>query len=376
MKVCMLAAERGISDARMFYKEAMSLREKYGKGEVCVVCRHEKAYEEIEGIAVHGLSLSARKPALLWEMYRAGKKTRAEVFHAHDPSAAYVAWKLKGRLGSHALYDYPGAIALDFFSNARINALAEGVARRWEKRIARHMDGIIVSSGQGMDYFGDRASVTRVDRWPSLRDFPERERPMNAPPLLVYEGILDFHHALRELMEALHILKQRGVRFRFRLIGSVPEAERPWLEEYLRLHELGEVFEDRGWVEYRGLGEELCAGDVGLLTLRGAREACHPLPGKLYDYMRYGMAVAAAHLPEVAGILSETACGLCFDSEDAQDIANKLQAFLEDPSMREQMGQRGKAAVLGKYNWEEAEKGFLAAYEGLRSLRSGATRRL
>ncbi len=376
MKICILTTSHKVTDARVFHKEAMSLKERYGADEICMICQHEKERDRIDGLQIYGVPPRASRSltkrfSVMREMYHIGLAIGADIYHTHEPDAAFVAWKLKRKLGCKAVYDshevYPDMFAMNFSKYAGLNKLVRGIVFVFERRISRHMDLIIATNQYGVDYFrdmlGESAHIILIDNVPSLTLFPDAPRHTNVPPLLIYEGNLSFKRAMRELMEALHILKQRGVRFRLRFMGRLLDQEKPWLEEYIRVHELDDVFENLGWVDYEKLGAVMSGGDIGVLTLQNVVNYYYSTPNKLYNYMRYGMALVAPDFPEIARVVNEASCGLLIDSENSQDIANKLQTLIEDTGLREQMGQRGKAAVLEKYNWEAAEAALFAAYE-------------
>ena len=67
-------------------------------------------------------------------------------------------------------------------------------------------------------------------------------------------------------------------------------------------------------------------------------------PTKLIEYMALGKAVVANDHPEQKSILQESGAGLCVPFDEAE-FAKALLLLLKNPSLREEMGNRGKEWV-------------------------------
>jgi glycosyltransferase involved in cell wall biosynthesis len=67
--------------------------------------------------------------------------------------------------------------------------------------------------------------------------------------------------------------------------------------------------------------------------------------------------VIASDFPFWRKILGESGCGIFVDPQDPKEISNAIEYVLTHPREAEEMGLRGKAAVLQNFNWDtEAEK--------------------
>lgn len=71
----------------------------------------------------------------------------------------------------------------------------------------------------------------------------------------------------------------------------------------------------------------------------------------LLEAMSSGKPVIASNLPGVRSVVSDGEDGLLARPGDPIDLAEKIQAILDNPNHGQAMGQRGRAKVESRYNW-------------------------
>jgi glycosyltransferase involved in cell wall biosynthesis len=86
-------------------------------------------------------------------------------------------------------------------------------------------------------------------------------------------------------------------------------------------------------------------------------------PTKLFEYMAAGLPVIAADFPKFREIVEGNRCGLCVPPRDVDAIASAIEWIFEHPAESENMGKRGREAVLKSLNWESEEQELLRFYE-------------
>jgi glycosyltransferase involved in cell wall biosynthesis len=98
----------------------------------------------------------------------------------------------------------------------------------------------------------------------------------------------------------------------------------------------------------------------------------HPIPNyidgystKMFEYMLAGLPVVASNFPLWQEIIGEAGCGLMVDPHQPEEVAEAIAWLLTHPDEAQKMGDRGRHAVLERFNWTiEAEK-LLGLYSGL-----------
>ena len=84
--------------------------------------------------------------------------------------------------------------------------------------------------------------------------------------------------------------------------------------------------------------------------------------------MHAGLPIIAPDFGGPGEIVEQEGCGLLVDTTDPSRVANAIIALLSNPADAREMGERGRRAVLSKYNWELEQKKLVAAYARIDSI--------
>jgi len=91
----------------------------------------------------------------------------------------------------------------------------------------------------------------------------------------------------------------------------------------------------------------------------------YSLPNKLFQYMAAGIPVVASDLPQVREVLESAGAGMVVDTSRPQAIADAIGAILRDPAEARAMGERGRAAVIDRFNWSVSAAVLVDAYASI-----------
>ena len=207
--------------------------------------------------------------------------------------------------------------------------------------------------------FPDLAERTSVTSMPmDLEMFEQGARTAKASPARVlYAGNLIASKGVDVLIEAVAMLRARGVPCQLRIIGSGPEEAR--LRALAAARTLGDSISWSPFVLQHELPKELGAATVTVLVSRGQAEG---LGLVLAEALMAGSAVvgtAAGGIPEV--VIDERT-GLIARDGDASDLARQIERLLTDSALRERTIASGRAHVRAQHAPVAAAERVAALY--------------
>ena len=130
-----------------------------------------------------------------------------------------------------------------------------------------------------------------------------------------------------------------------------------------------------GWLDRERTRRLLARARLGLAVLHPTRAYLEVLPTKVFEYMSAGIPVIASNFPLWSELVEGNSCGLVVDPTDPSAISRCIEYLLTHPAEAEEMGRRGRQAVLDRYNWEAEGRKLVDMYETRLATRGGRLRR-
>ncbi len=365
-KVCVLTSVHIPFDGRVFHKEARSLAQ--AGYDVVLIARHNKD-EIVNGVRIVPLpepkSRRQRMTKILWRLYRLAVRENADVYHFHDPELMIVGLLLKLR-GKKVIWDvhehYPNSI-LDKYYIAR--PLRRAISRSFdlfERAVVRFFDYVIYTTPfVGARYQRMKVRSGRIENYPIVELSNAFER--NPQEKIVYLGGMSPIRGLVEVIEAFSLVAKKHPSWELYLVGSCrPESFEQELKDLAARRGVAANVKFIAWVPYEEKERLSSQASMGVITYLPYSNNTSCLPNKLFDYMLVGLPVIASGFPLYREIVEPNRCGLIVDPSKPEEIARAMEYLIEHPQEARQMGERGRRAVLEKYNWEEESKRLLRIY--------------
>lgn len=299
----------------------------------------------------------------------AGRKhERFDIVHANDFDALPAAWWLARRWDARLVYD-----AHELYSES------EPDPPRLYRAAALAAEG----------FLSRRAHVVMTN-CPLFADFLHRRLHLRQPPVIVL-NCPDLIPAKRPQADAgrLRVVYQAAVDHAGRPVGDVLEAAAlaPDADFTIRLvqvdraHVVSEI-ERRGLADRVRLEppvpvEDLVAAmqgfDVGLVINRPVTPNEElALPGKIFEYMMAGLAVASSRLSGVLPVVEEERVGVTYAPGRPEELAAALQGLARDRAQLAELQTRARRLAVERYN-SDAQAEVLAAAWSLTSVGTRAT---
>lgn len=306
-----------------------------------------------------------------WRLIGQLRARRPDILHAHDSNALLPVAVAARRLGVPYVYDaHELWLGRPHRGRSRAYAAVSQLLYTALERLTvpRATETVTVSRPIA-NHLKRRYRLPRVGlvpNYPALapaarpRDLRARAGTDAAQPLVLYLGGLMSGRGLEQLVDAVALLD--GVQLV--LLGNGPlagdirlRAGRAGASD--RIH-FAEAVAPDDVIDYAA------AADVGVSPIvPSSLNYRYSLPNKLFQYMAAAIPVVASDLPQVREVVESTGCGVVVDTTRPEAIAEGIASVLADPARARDMGERGRRAVVERYNWGVSASVLLEAYRRL-----------
>lgn len=353
-------------DVRIFHKQCVTLAD--AGYQVTLIQRGDKR-ETVKGVDIEPLpTYSGRLSRMtfgVWTASRLAFRTRADVIHFHDAEFIWGALILKA-FGRQVVYDVHEDLPKDLEDKAYLPrwsipplqaamTLVEWIAKRAFDRISTATQSI------SERFRSPRTQLIR--NTPILGELTvSGETPfVTRPPNVAYLGGLAPFNGPEQMVAAMeHVPDDIGARLI--LGGKFTDAR---VEACVRAADGWSKVEYVGWVDRSQIGALLSQVRCGLVVYQPTPNVVDSEPNKFFEILSAGLPLVASDFPVWRAFIERYRCGLVVNPADPQSIGEAITYLLRNPDEAEAMGARGRAAVLGSYNWGQDGAKLVEMYEGL-----------
>lgn len=178
-------------------------------------------------------------------------------------------------------------------------------------------------------------------------------------PCVILASRMLLDKGVREFVEAASLLKAAGVTARFILAGN-PDNENPTSISEDQL----ESWKESGAVDWWRHSDNMpeVFGKASIVCLPSYREG---LPKVLIEAAASGRAIVATDTPGCREIVRHGENGLLVPIRDSRALADALRRLLDDRSLREKMGARGRQIAVSEFSVEKVISETISIYKEL-----------
>ena len=246
------------------------------------------------------------------------------------------------------------------------NPLLASLVERVATRLADHVVVVIEEARDRLLRAGvpaSRISIVRNTPKVELTTFPAAwgAPAHDATKLTVaFVGGLEPMRGLESALELFAAAVRRVPELRLTIIG-----DGRWkrdLEAQARTLAVGDYVRFAGRQDYQRALFEVQGADIGLIPHRVTAHTNSTIPNKLFEYMLLGKPVLATDMAPVRRLLEEASCGMVYRTREE---GVEALVRLRDETIRRQIGENGRRAVLGRYRWDNDGATLVSALERL-----------
>jgi glycosyltransferase involved in cell wall biosynthesis len=182
---------------------------------------------------------------------------------------------------------------------------------------------------------------------------PDAPRRPGLPRLFaVFFGQFPPWQGISSLLEAVRLPAWPG---ELKLVFVGDGAMRPEIESTAA--EMPDRVVYLGRVPYHNVAEIAAHALLSYVPMVAPEREAKFSPLKLYESMACGVPVVASDTIGISEVVTETDCGILFPPGDATAIVAATNRLFGSPALAQDMGRRGRDAVVTRYSWQaRAEK--------------------
>lgn len=366
MRVCHITAHP-MYDGRIFYRECCSLVKAGYEVHLVVPCE-ESGVED--GVYVHAYpqvkNRFVRMFFMPWVALWLALKSKAEIYHFHDPPLIPIGLVLKLLKRAHVIYDVHEDHRLMLFKHyipKGLRKLVSVIVNRVENFGAKRFDAVVTPTEPITTRFAKIAP-----RATTLYNFPTDDFIQSADKSAVpiEECIYDVVHVgvLREgrleflLDVAAEVQGKLGLQ-KWVFVGMPvylePMAKR--LAEYRALESVTLVPR----MPYLKIPNIICRSKIAVnFHPLGEAHTEVAIPVKIFEYLVCGLPVVSTHLPLVVKLLGDTPAVTLVDDK-LSNFSKAVIDLLTDPELMQKSNTASEYA-RERYSWKTEEPKLLDLY--------------
>ena len=367
LKIVHLTSAHPRFDTRIFVKQCISLSKKY---ETYLIVADGKGNEVKDRVNILDVGIfHGRKNRILnapKAVYQKALDLNADLYHLHDPELIPIGVRLKN-LGKKVIFDahedLPNQIQSKHYLNPITKKILSFLVKKYEKYSCSKLSGIVAATPFIRDKFlRINQKTVDINNYPKLEEFSQLSTSIvNKNKQVCYIGGLADVRGIQQMVDAMALTKENSTLL---LAGNFVDKN---LEDVVK--------NSKGWCKTNFLGyvgredikSSLESSMAGLVLLHPTQSYLDSLPVKMFEYMCAGIPVIASDFPLWQKIVLEAECGYCIDPLDIDLIAKTIDQCITHPEKCQEMGERGRKAVLERYNWTHEENKLFDFYESLLS---------
>jgi glycosyltransferase involved in cell wall biosynthesis len=284
------------------------------------------------------------------------RRQPARIYHLHNPEMIPAGLLLKLLFRKTVVYDtqedFAAMMLTKTYFPPRLRGLMGKAVHVAERLAANLFDGFMTADSGTMRALAHSGKSKKLVFYnlPNL-EFFAKLKPMPKRFDVVYRGGLSERAGTFVLLDALQVLRRRGILARALLFGYTDNqaVRSAILERVGRMSLTSQVFL-HGRVPHAEMAVTLSQARISISPLMAIPKFMHNIPVKVFESWACGLPVISSDLPPIRPFFRNGEFGLLVPPGDSQALANAIEDLLKNPSRAEQMGRAGRKAVFERCN--------------------------
>ena len=398
MKIGMVVSNEFINDPRVTNQARYLVENGIEVHVLCYNHGNNKGVYDHFGIKVHSVNIEKGKANKLFALNNISSQfekrwtkeiisfvanANVELLHVHDlymavPAANAVMRQIPIVLDLHE--NYPAAIQGYHWATKFPNKLIVQPDKYKSKELKALtcVDNIVVLSTEFRDQlcaeyndlkptkFIHYPNVPDVDK---LKSYEIDEQILDKQPqdiVLFYFGAIAERRGIYTCIDALKLILADHPNIKLLIIGPVDKKEHAHFHAEINDESVRKNIIYYEWKDISLLPSYILASDICLSPIVKNDQHDSGIANKVFQYMLFDRPLIVSNSVPQSNLVKQFNCGSVFESENVEDLKNKIVEMIADANKMKEMGANGKRAVQETYNVQHFGKNLINAYNELK----------
>lgn len=353
-------------------------------------------HEMVDGVEVYRIGINKKLKDILfgisnlipiyhyfWQftIIRFIKAHNISAVHTHDLYMARSAGKASRRLNIPLIIDlhenYPEAIMNYKWANSYPKKL---LARpnHWkilEPKFLAYASKIVTTTKVFAQILSEKHKISfdKFIVYPNVPDLNEMENypivrnvvPNDDRFYIFYFGGISERRGIYTCIDAIKILNKKYSNIYLLLIGPVDKAEEEAFNAQISDPEVESKIIYKQWIDISEFPSYVTASNVCISPILKSEQHETTIANKIFQYMTFSKPLIVSNCKPQIEVIEEANCGLVFESDNAHDLAQKIEQLYNNRDLCSKLGENGKRMVINKYNTTYFGKRLVDNYRSL-----------
>lgn len=302
-------------------------------------------------------------------------KDKFDAVHVHDLPLAKVGYDAKCKYGVRFVLDlhenWPVLLQLSTHTNTFFGKLLSSNDQwiSYEKNMCGLADKVIAVVDEararicGLGINPEKVEV--VSNTLNLGQFDpiERKEFKTDQFRMLYVGGINYHRGIQYVIQAISLLKNRGIKVHFDLVGNGSYLDD--IRKQINALHVQDNVTVHGFKHYTQICDIYEAANVALIPHVKSGHTDNTIPHKIFQYMYAGIPMVVSNCDPLVRIVKETESGISYQYDNPKELADIIAEFYAQPELLNNYIRNGRQAVIEKYNWKVDGGKLVSLYDRL-----------
>lgn len=284
-----------------------------------------------------------------------------DVIHIHDLPLAKIGLEAKKRYNVKYILDlhenWPVLLQLSQHTNTFLGKMLSSNSQwvDYERDMCQKADEIIVVVDEAKKRIAslgvNEKKIHVVSNTLDINQFDVIERKgFNKENFrILYVGGINYHRGIQYVIDALAILKSKGINIYFDLVGDgryLADIRRRIVEKHVE-----DLVVVHGFKKYTQIPEVYENANLAIIPHIKSGHTDNTIPHKIFQYLYAEIPILTSNCDPLERIVNETHSGISYHYDDAEELAGIMEELYKNQEKLNDYIHNGRQAVVEKYNW-------------------------